>query len=264
MLLRPEGFMLFTDHKNLVFIFNPLNVNPTLSKHVVNKIERWALSLSAFRYSISHVPGDQNLWADLLSRWGAKDNYEKPDYSINALFEAPISPDRDPDFTWPTIEEIINVQQEATKAEKIPEGLSLKSGALVTSTEAIWLPSTAEDLQLRICIIGHCGRGGHRGAETTFRNIQKHFIWNTMKTDIITFCNTCLHCQATIGGKRIPRPLSHALHTDTPNELIHFDFLYMGESVTGQTYVMIIKDDASSFVWLEPCASADAQTTWTL
>lgn len=29
-LLRPEGFQLFTDHKNLVYIFNPLATNPSL------------------------------------------------------------------------------------------------------------------------------------------------------------------------------------------------------------------------------------------
>ena len=35
----------------------------------------------------------------------------------------------------------------------------------------------------------------------------------------------------------------------------------MGESTRGIIYILIIKDDASSFVWLEPCTAADADTT---
>ncbi len=35
----------------------------------------------------------------------------------------------------------------------------------------------------------------------------------------------------------------------------------MGESTTGHCYILILKDDASSFIWLEPCLTADAQTT---
>ena len=35
------------------------------------RLERWAVFLRAFDYTIQHVEGDANVWADLLSRWGA-------------------------------------------------------------------------------------------------------------------------------------------------------------------------------------------------
>eukprot|EP00171_Calliarthron_tuberculosum_P018475 IDg18475t1 len=63
------------------------------------------------------------------------------------------------------------------------------------------------------------------------------------------------------GEYRVPRPMGHAIRADSPNEVIHFEFLYLGESDVGYTYVLIIKDDASSFVWLEPCTVADAKCT---
>jgi len=59
-LLGANGFHLFTDHKNLVFIFNPMSSNLNLSRHVASKIERWAMKLTAFRYTIVHIPGDDN------------------------------------------------------------------------------------------------------------------------------------------------------------------------------------------------------------
>ena len=39
-LLRPEVFLLFTDHKNLTYIFDPARVKPQMPKHVLNKIQR--------------------------------------------------------------------------------------------------------------------------------------------------------------------------------------------------------------------------------
>jgi len=125
---------------------------------------------------------------------------------------------------------------------------------------AIWIPNKA-NLQRRLCIIGHCGRGGHRGSTTTYENLREHYFWNGMRDDVGTFCSTCLHCAVTIGGDRVPRPLGHALHADQPNEIIHFDYLYLFESNGKDCYVLIIKDDASSFVWLEPCAAPDAENT---
>jgi len=58
MILRPEGFHLFKDHKNLIYIFNPVATNPHIAKHVANKIERWAMTMSAFKYTISHITGE--------------------------------------------------------------------------------------------------------------------------------------------------------------------------------------------------------------
>lgn len=82
-----------------------------------------------------------------------------------------------------------------------------------------------------------------------------------MKADIRAFCNTCIHCVATSGSHRTPRPFAHALHSDKPNELIHFDYLFMGKSDVNLTYVLIIKDDATSYIWLTACEAADSATT---
>ena len=110
MLMRPEGLILFTDHKNLTFIFHPVIVNLRIAKHTANKIERWAMQLSAFRYTINHISGEDNCWADLLSRWGGRTGGIIHG-TLGALFHAPISPDLDPDFTWPKPADIKREQQ---------------------------------------------------------------------------------------------------------------------------------------------------------
>ena len=62
---------LYTDHENIIYIFDPYKCNPGISKQVANKSMRWTLKLSAYRYIIEYLPGEQNVSADLLTRWRA-------------------------------------------------------------------------------------------------------------------------------------------------------------------------------------------------
>ena len=225
------------------------------------EVERWSIRLAKFNYNIAHINGEDNLWADLLSRWGASEEEEQIFPIISSLFVAPIAPSLDEDFKWPNVKDIKSSQNmwEKKTSDKIPTNVN-QQGLLCNEHNSIWIPSEDTKLQLRICIISHCGRGGHRGIETTYKTIRDHFYWKDMKTDISVFCNTCLHCLTTIGGQRVPRPLGHAIHADKPNQLIHFDFLYMYPGDDNMKYVFIIKDDHSSFVLLEATEDCDAQT----
>lgn len=60
----------------------------------------------------------------------------------------------------------------------------------------------------------------------------------------------------------MPRPLGEAMRSTKPNELIHWDYIYMGQSDEGFVYLLVIKDDASHFVRLHLCTTADAATTY--
>ena len=69
--LNKNGFRIFVDHKNLVYLFDPL-YRPTAAKKITDeKLQRWALRLNAFPFTIEHVTGEDNVWADLLTRWGS-------------------------------------------------------------------------------------------------------------------------------------------------------------------------------------------------
>lgn len=39
-LARPEGFLIFTDHKHLTFILHPTSLVPTMPRHVMHKLQR--------------------------------------------------------------------------------------------------------------------------------------------------------------------------------------------------------------------------------
>ena len=69
LLIRDGGFRIYTDHRNLKYIFNPSGVVSQVPKPQADRLERWAVFLRAFDYIIEHVPGEANVWADMLSRW---------------------------------------------------------------------------------------------------------------------------------------------------------------------------------------------------
>jgi hypothetical protein len=46
-----------------------------------------------------------------------------------------------------------------------------------------------------------------------------------------------------------------------PNEVIHFDYLYMSPSEAGFKYLLLIKDELSRYLWLVLSEAADAAAT---
>jgi RNase H-like domain found in reverse transcriptase len=60
LLLSHDEFSILSDHLNLRYIYNPFSVDPTLARHVVHKLQRWALKMSVFYYRMEHVMGVLN------------------------------------------------------------------------------------------------------------------------------------------------------------------------------------------------------------
>ena len=69
MLLAEEDKNLCTDRRNLLFVFNPLALDPARGWHIVNKVQRWGLYISKFSYIIEHIIGEKNVMAGIMTRW---------------------------------------------------------------------------------------------------------------------------------------------------------------------------------------------------
>ena len=97
---------IFTDHCYLMFIFNPEITTVPLRQHTLDKLYRWSLELSSVDYVIEHIPIHFNVWADMLSRWGAPKLHShfcrlKRKSNIPPGVVAPLQ-----DFIFPTLKEI--------------------------------------------------------------------------------------------------------------------------------------------------------------
>jgi hypothetical protein len=67
-LLSHDEFSILSDHRNLTYIYNPFSADPTLARHVVQKLQRWALKMSVFSYRMEDVIGELIYWTDLMAR----------------------------------------------------------------------------------------------------------------------------------------------------------------------------------------------------
>lgn len=57
-----DGAHIFCDHRNLAHILHPeACAVPTTSKARAQRLQRWSAFLRQFRYTIIHIPGEQNL-----------------------------------------------------------------------------------------------------------------------------------------------------------------------------------------------------------
>jgi Integrase zinc binding domain len=92
---------------------------------------------------------------------------------------------------------------------------------------ALRIPELAVELQLRFCVEKHSHSAGHRAYEETLGAIKGYVAWTTMAKDVKVFVQNCFHCAATIPRNKVPRPLGTQLHATKPNEILHFEFLYI-------------------------------------
>ncbi len=72
-----------------------------------------------------------------------------------------------------------------------------------------------------------------------------------MDADIKAFVQSCLVCTLSSSGSKVPRPLGQQIHSQRVSELLHFDFLYDGESRIGHEYILILKSDFSGYVFCD-------------
>ena len=243
LLATPSGFDLFTDHHNLIFIFDPVAVMPDLSQSSVRKVLRGAVKLSAYNYMCIHIRGIDNVWADLLGRWSAP-----PSRTIRRLVHIPELPSSSSDnFDWPNAEEVLKAQQKFL--EKRPSGLTKRNNLWVNENVSIWIPDESDELQLRLCIIAHTGPSGHRGCSSTLSTLSSAYHWSTIKADVKTFVQACIHCLSTVGGEKIPRPYGPAVHGTSPNDLLQFDYIEIAPGEEGDKYILMLRDDHSDYKW---------------
>ncbi|KAJ0392214.1 hypothetical protein P43SY_008832 [Pythium insidiosum] len=260
LLHRDLGFKLFCDHANLIQIFSPAT---EIRKHVRGKLQRWALYLTDYRYEIEHVKGTDNVWADLVSRWlhGAVPDAvtAKAVRTRSTPALSRLRPLQDELFNWPTTTSVRDAQQRY-KRHAPEEAVATEEGVLAVEGR-VWVPAQAKELLTRILIVSQCGVNAHRGADVMLVQLQSKFEIKSLATLVKTFVATCLLCKHVKGGIIIQRPWSEQRDPAARNEVLHFDFVFMGESYGTTCYVLVLKDELTHYCELVACDSPTSSVT---
>ena len=295
-LLCPNGFRVYCDHENLVSLFKPESINPALSKSAMDKVYRWLYTLGNYKLiSMEHLPGQHNVWADMLSRWAhptyydnvrgnvavwsarkrnklAEQKLRERGRELNEFLNLQFDP-RATDYRLPNLAIIKEAQQEENlnDIEKLfladPDNvadITRDADNLILYKGKLWIPSSNRELILRIMIVSHCGDAGHRDEAKTWTHIQDLMFWEEAKADIHEFCQHCLCCAKTKTGATVPRPFGEQVKGQFPGDVVHFDYMYIGKPPNKYNhdyqYVLVLKDDFSGLVELIPAKTCDHVT----
>lgn len=222
-------------------------MEPFFGKHKILRVVRWAPYLRTLAYRIEHVPGYDNIWPEIMTRWMR--GYRKPS-SIRRVaptfkFDGATLPPDSNQFKWPSFTDTDAAQKKykdkapPTATRENPSRLLVKGAARI-SDEAI-------GIKLRLLRTAHAGNSAHRGADPRWHALRKELTWNDQGDDSRSFVFSWFLCVLSKSGNKIPRPLSTTLHGTEPNEVIHFGYLFMGASRGNNNYVFVVKNDLSGY-----------------
>ncbi|MAA69219.1 MAG: hypothetical protein CL915_10765 [Deltaproteobacteria bacterium] len=274
---------LFTDHKNLLAFFSDKARPASHTKPNRERLTRWGLRLRGLKYEIYHIDGEENRLADLGSRWGnryaarktAEGLHGGPEPLMKRALRTAMpkvsdqvrKPDRDLAKTGllsinefaVSREEIAAAQEKY--AEQKPAGLRRSEGTTAvweTQERQAWIPGPALTLKRKAYALAHQGLAGHRGAKATLAILQSRFVWDDMEREVKGWRDQCLQCIKLASGDMVPRPLGSQLLAERPGEIISADYIKMGNSRTGYSYVLMIVDRFTRLVYFKPTPSATA------
>ena len=133
---------IFTDHANIVYLYDPYGRNTGIPKHTASKLTRWAIKLSAFRCVAEHLPREHNVWADMLTRWAVRPKRKVEAAKVlraKPLMCAPISPETDPKLDWPTINDI--KKSHTSSNQVLQNRFGQTEEVFKDGKDIIWIPS---------------------------------------------------------------------------------------------------------------------------
>ena len=101
----------------------------------MDKVCRGASKLQELSYIIEHLPGEDNLWADMLSIW-----MPNPSKARTMALREAIAPVLEKDFSWPSISEIQLCQEQSSPGSR---EMTSSDGFLIFM-DKVWIPNAKQ------------------------------------------------------------------------------------------------------------------------
>jgi hypothetical protein len=95
-------------------------------------------------------------------------------------FRVPLkaAPLEDPNFIWPTLTEIKQLQNVAVQERSQLLLTQRGDDVWITESGVVWVPQDVAQMEVRLCVVAHFGMAGHRGVETTLQRLKLRFWWH--------------------------------------------------------------------------------------
>ena len=216
-------------------------------------LQRWALDLSAYDYSIKHRPGKSIPQADYLSRFAFREPPSSDSYFVNPL---PIDRNlliKETKLVYGSILSSLRNGWSTSSRKRFPsfyakrEDISSQADGVLLYNDRIIIPPTCREAMLNHLHIGHLGRD-------KMKSLARMLCWwPSINNDISTFAKDCQKCSSNKTSSHpnwTPWPVTYKVM-----QRIHVD--YCGPFL-GKHYALIIEDSYSKYpeVFLTTSASA--------
>ncbi|XP_039664152.1 uncharacterized protein K02A2.6-like [Perca fluviatilis] len=226
-------FKIYTDHKPLMSLFSEKRCIPPLASA---RIQRWALLLSTYQYSIVYRAGKDNANADALSRLPLPETpVSAYVFSLEKLSQTPVKAgqikqwtDRDPVLSkvktyllqgWP---KVVDSEELKPNVKRITE-LSLQDGCIFWGSRVVIPPPG------RTWIVEEIHET-HPGVSRMKSLARSYVWWPKMDLDLENKVKSCTQCQSN-QHMSPPDPLHPWEWPGHPWSRLHLDFAgpFMGQ-----------------------------------
>nr|CAH8827780.1 unnamed protein product [Trichobilharzia regenti] len=256
--LLGRRFHIETDHKPLQFL--------KTARDPRGKLSRWMLRLQEYDFTISHVPGSENVLADLLSR--PEDESELPEvaYGVHAVEQDPLRLARRQrlDDTLNTVIQVITngIEVDQTTASKelttlLRQRDRLRVNAYGTLTwrenDGSWLAVIPQSS--RHDMIEECHQLAHTGVARTTDLLRQSMYWPGMREDVARYVLGCPRCQLMKGDRYIRPPLQ-SIPVTAIGDLWSVDVMGpFPQTSNGNQYLLVMTEHATR--WVDAVAIPD-------
>ncbi|GFU52272.1 transposon Tf2-11 polyprotein [Trichonephila clavipes] len=221
-MLEARDFTVFTDHKPLTYAFR--QKSDKCSPRQIRQLD----FISQFTTNIVHIPGSDNIAADVLSRVSAITFPSQIDYDCIAQ-------------TQQTDQELHTLIASGTSLElkkvTFPNSSTEIMCDLSTGTARPYIPK-----QHRQDVFSAIHNLSHPGIRRSVHLMKQHFVWPSISSDVAKWARHCLACQKSKIHRHTRSPLSSFQEPSQRFDHVHLDLIGPLPPSNGYTYCLTMID----------------------
>ncbi|GFT07396.1 transposon Tf2-8 polyprotein [Trichonephila clavipes] len=221
-MLEARDFTVFTDHKPLTYAFR--QKSDKCSPRQIRQLD----FISQFTTNIVHIPGSDNIAADVLSRVSAITFPSQIDYDCIAE-------------TQQTDQELHTLIASGTSLElkkvTFPNSSTEIMCDLSTGTARPYIPK-----QHRQDVFSAMHNLSHPGIRRSVHLMKQRFVWPSISSDVAKWARHCLACQKSKIHRHTTSPLSSFQEPSQRFDHVHLDLIGPLPPSNGYTYCLTMID----------------------